>query len=205
MDRKIRRLILEKAAKTLVKTGGDRLTVRQLAADAKTSTQSIYTLFGGKEGIVVALFEEGWKRLIDELEQIPVTTEPLEDLLHIGYCYVRFARKNQHFYELMLGKGVAGVSVPDREVSHAEPWLKITRDAVQRAIDAKLLSGSPELIGRQLWIAAHGHVDLSNHGFLSPKEDESVVRQIAAGVFAAFAGPKHVYRLNQNNVKDLVR
>ena len=193
MHPETRELILEKAAEELVRSSGRRLTVRHLAAAAGTSTQAIYTLFGGKEGIVLQLYEEGWRRLILYLDALDPPPHPLKRLCMIGLCYLRFARANEHFYALMIGRAIGNVSVPEREIRHAEPWERVTRLAIEAAIDGGYLVGPPEPIGRMLWATAHGYIDLSVNHFLraAADDDTAFIEQVAAGVFAAFAGPNY--------------
>src|SRR5437899_9902296 len=59
----VRLALLDAAGELLLTEGADGITTRRLAAMAGTTTQAIYTEFGGKEGIARAMYREGFARL----------------------------------------------------------------------------------------------------------------------------------------------
>ena len=59
----VRLALLDAAGELLLTEGADGMTTRRLAAMAGTTTQAIYTEFGGKEGIARAMYREGFERL----------------------------------------------------------------------------------------------------------------------------------------------
>ena len=68
----LRVALLDAAGALLHAEGPQALTTRRLADAVGTSTQAIYTLFGGKEGIVRAMYREGFDRLEQCLNDVPV-------------------------------------------------------------------------------------------------------------------------------------
>src|SRR5689334_6011644 len=80
----VRVALLDAAGELLHREGPTALTTRRLAEAAGTTTQSIYTLFGGKEGIVRAMFREGYARLDTRLRRVRDTDDPLHDLFLQG-------------------------------------------------------------------------------------------------------------------------
>ena len=115
MSSDIKNTILEVAAEELMASGGKGGALRPVAQRSGTTTQAIYTQFGGKQGLVEALFNEGWSRLTKRLTSLEVQTNPLEYLMEIGLCYFRFAHENPNFYQLMVGRSVPNMSVPERQ------------------------------------------------------------------------------------------
>ena len=69
----LRVAMLDAAGALLHSEGPQALTTRRLADAVGTSTQAIYTLFGGKEGIVRAMYREGFDRLEQCLADVPST------------------------------------------------------------------------------------------------------------------------------------
>src|SRR4051812_15130775 len=59
----VRLALLDAAGELLLAEGAEGMTTRRLAAMAGTTTQAIYTEFGGKEGIARAMYREGFARL----------------------------------------------------------------------------------------------------------------------------------------------
>jgi AcrR family transcriptional regulator len=81
------------AAERLVHAEGlDALTVRRVATEVRTTTRAVYTLFGSKEGLVVALGQRAFRLLSDGLAQLPETNDPARDLIEAGVqIFRRFA------------------------------------------------------------------------------------------------------------------
>ncbi|GAA1708061.1 TetR/AcrR family transcriptional regulator [Nonomuraea bangladeshensis] len=67
----VRTAILDTATHLLVTEGPGALTVRRIAGEAGCSTKVIYTLFGGKDGLVEALWLEGFARFERRLRAAP--------------------------------------------------------------------------------------------------------------------------------------
>ncbi|MEO1610527.1 MAG: helix-turn-helix domain-containing protein [Pseudomonadota bacterium] len=189
MPSELRTTILNVAADALLESGSKGLTVRHLANEAETTTQAIYTLFGGKQGIVEALYEEGWQRLSNDLETIERDADPLEYLISIGLCYSHFAYENATFYQLIVGRSIGEFKVPNQKIKYVGPWQRFTSGAIIRAIDEGMLSGSIEEIGQLLWAICHGVIDLRLNGFLETGNQDDLLKKAALGIFNAYAGP----------------
>ena len=67
----VRLALLDAAGELLLTEGADGMTTRRLAAMAGTTTQAIYTEFGGKEGIARAMYREGFARSKPTCEPYP--------------------------------------------------------------------------------------------------------------------------------------
>jgi AcrR family transcriptional regulator len=81
------------AAERLVNADGlQALTVRGVATEVGTTTRAVYTLFGSKEGLVVALGQRAFEILGDGLARLPETDDPAGDLIEAGvHIFRRFA------------------------------------------------------------------------------------------------------------------
>ncbi|MEU0193944.1 TetR family transcriptional regulator [Streptomyces afghaniensis] len=55
-DESLRLRLLHRAAATVFDRGTAALSLRQLAADVKTSTTAVYSLFGSKAGLLDSLY-----------------------------------------------------------------------------------------------------------------------------------------------------
>src|SRR3954469_615601 len=83
----VRVALLDAAGELLHRDGPGALTTRRLTQEAGTTTQSIYTLFGGKEGGVRAMFREGYARLEPRVRRVRDPDEPLTDVHELGRAY----------------------------------------------------------------------------------------------------------------------
>jgi AcrR family transcriptional regulator len=82
-DRTARELLA--AAEALLATDGvEGLSVRKLAEAAGASPRAIYSLFGDRAGLVRALFHEAFVALRSDIEALPLTDDPLADLVAAG-------------------------------------------------------------------------------------------------------------------------
>lgn len=81
------------AAERIVEAEGlDALTVRRVAEAVGTTTRAVYTVYGSKEALLVALGIRAFELLRRELEKQPVTADPAADLVAAGVeVFRRFA------------------------------------------------------------------------------------------------------------------
>jgi AcrR family transcriptional regulator len=76
--------LLETAERIVESDGVDALTVRRVADGAGTTTRAVYSLFGSKDGLVVALGRRAFDLLRVEVEALPATADPAADLVEAG-------------------------------------------------------------------------------------------------------------------------
>jgi AcrR family transcriptional regulator len=175
----IRVALLDAAGELLSVEGPGALTTRRLAEAAGTTTQSIYTLFGGKEGIVRAMFREGYARLEARLRRVKDTADPLDDLLQQGRVYRAAALASPHYYDVMFGHPVPEFTPDDDDLAAALVTIAYLQRGVQRCIDAGLLTDGVDAghLTTWLWAAAHGVVSLELAGFIDvgPRRGASAI------------------------------
>jgi AcrR family transcriptional regulator len=168
-DDALRVRLLEQAVRTLSEDGPEGLRLRQLAADVGTSTTAVYSLFGGKPGLMAAVFDEAFARFGRRMAEIEYSGDPRADLLALGLAYRDSALAEPHFYQVMFGP-VGGVFEPGPE-SAERAWgtFRPLVDAVRRSIEAgRLRDVRPETIATSLWACVHGLVSLELRALLPP-------------------------------------
>ncbi len=157
--------LLDTAGTLLTAEGPDALSLRRLATEAGTSTSAVYALFGGKPGILRALFIEAFTRFAAHLDTVAPSTDPLADILALGRAYRASALADPHLYAVMFGSPVPGFEPAPEDYAHAEATFATLLDAVRRAIAAGLLvAADPALVATALWAGVHGLVSLELHG-----------------------------------------
>jgi AcrR family transcriptional regulator len=178
------RAVLDAAADVLSRRGPEGFSVRDVAKSAGASTMVIYTLFGGREGLLDALWRDGLERIADAFDRVP-DHGSLSGLARLARAYRRFAVANKQYY-FALSAGPR-LTLPVRQ-SRA---FQILVDAVRRGLDAGLLARNPpELVADALWGLVHGMVSLELGGhFSSPKvAEERLLRAGAALLSGLRAG-----------------
>jgi AcrR family transcriptional regulator len=95
------RVALLAAAETLVaREGVAALSVRSVAEAVGTSTRAVYTVFGSKEALVRGLAAQFFEALMDEIDAIPLTEDPIADLLAALRGFRVFALKHPDMFRL---------------------------------------------------------------------------------------------------------
>ena len=142
------------------------MTTRRLAAMAGTTTQAIYTEFGGKEGIARAMYREGFARLEARMRAVEETADPFFDLLQQGRAYREAALDSPHFYDVMFGHPIPQFT-PDADDLAAS---RIAHDLLARAIERVIATGAlvdgadADDVAQWLWAVVHGVVSLELTG-----------------------------------------
>jgi AcrR family transcriptional regulator len=183
-DEKLRARLLERAGVIVSDGGPDALSLRVLARDCETSTTAVYALFGGKNGLLTALFDEAFEQLGRRLDALPPGPDALDDLVHTALTYRASALADPHLFALMFfGPTLLSPEAARRTV--AGTALGPMRAAVERAVEAKALRSGTDtaLVSLTLWTTVHGWVTLQLRGFLPPSADdrcEDAVRAVLA-------------------------
>ncbi|WP_199439519.1 TetR/AcrR family transcriptional regulator [Umezawaea beigongshangensis] len=165
-DDALRARLLDRAGEILSTTGPDGLSLRALAADVRTSTTAVYSLFGGKPGLLRAVYDEAFRRFGERLSTAGTSDDPAEDLVRLGLRYRDSALADPQFYRVMFS-GASGVE-PGEESRRASartfsPALDIARRGVETGVFG---NDSPEQIALASWGIAHGLVALELRGDL---------------------------------------
>ncbi len=160
-DDDTRRELVDAAGELLRHGGAAAVTVRRLAGKVDASTTVVYSLFGSKDGIVAAMFRDGFANLDDHLTAaVSDDQDPLERVRALGLAYRDAARSRPHLYEVMFA-----CPFPDFEPSAADDefalgTLQTLRDAVTAAVADGHMVGDIEEITYGMWGMVHGLASL---------------------------------------------
>jgi TetR/AcrR family transcriptional regulator, fatty acid metabolism regulator protein len=98
-----RKLILDAALKTFVKRGYPDTRVSEIAAEATVAEGTLYNYFSSKEEILLALFDEKWGGIIDDIKKkISHLDDPNDKLKAIFSMVVTMFKKDRHLAEIFL-------------------------------------------------------------------------------------------------------
>lgn len=76
--------LLDAAERTIETDGLQALSVRGLSADVGTTARAVYSVFGSKDGLLGALGTRGFRMLGAAVKEVPVTDDPIADLVVAG-------------------------------------------------------------------------------------------------------------------------
>lgn len=169
-DDALRTTLIDAAGATITAEGYSALSLRRLAADAGTSTTAVYSLFGGKPGLLRELYREAFRRFAEHLNQVRPSDDPVDDIVRLGHAYRASALDDPHLYAVMFGPR-GPVQEPDEQVAaEAAETFNPLLDAVRRAVDSGAFRPlDPALIATALWAGVHGLVSLELGRFLPPQ------------------------------------
>ena len=98
-----RTVILDAALKTFVKRGYPETRVSEIAAEARVAEGTLYNYFQSKEDLLLALFDEKWGGIIDDIrKKISRLDDPNKKLKVMFSLVVRMFRKDRHLAEIFL-------------------------------------------------------------------------------------------------------
>jgi AcrR family transcriptional regulator len=152
----LRQELLAVTADLVDRDGPARVTLRDVAAAARTSTTAVYSLFGGKSQLLTAVVNDGFRSFHDS--QVAAAPGGLQGL---GAAYRVWALEHRALYRLMFGGALAAYvdCQPSPEV--AADAMEPLMDAVASAQSAGTLLQAPvEMVAVAIWAQVHGLVSL---------------------------------------------
>jgi len=173
--------ILDAAGRLLVEEGPQALSMRRVAGEVNASTQVLYTMFGGKDGLANELFLEGFARLGGSQESVPVGDDPLRYLLDLGDAYVENALANPNYYRVMFSDAIPYFRPSGETLAKTrrtfEPLVGAVSACARAGLFAPTVAEEPREAALSIWSAAHGVVSLHLAGHLP---DEGETRRVFA-------------------------
>jgi AcrR family transcriptional regulator len=152
----LRQELLAVTAELVDRDGPAKVTLRDVAAAARTSTTAVYSLFGGKSQLLTAVVDHGFQSFRDS--QVAAAPGGLQGL---GLAYRAWALEHRALYRLMFGGALAAYvdCQPSPEVSAGamDPLI----EAVASAQASGDLRAEPvEEVAFAIWGQVHGLVSL---------------------------------------------
>ncbi len=155
--------------------GAAELTVRRVAEVAGSSTMGIYTCFGGRAGMLDAVYSRGFDLLRATLFVAQAGSAPArsstERILALARAYREFALDNPPLYALMFERPLPDFDPPPQVRSTAlEMTFSLLVDEVGAAADRGVITApDPARAAYLLWTAIHGMVSIElTHAVRSP-------------------------------------
>jgi len=100
-DEETAEALLDAAELMIAADGPDALSLRRLSEQTQTSTRAVYSLFGSKDGLVLALAQRAFEMLDAGIHALPTTADPAADLVDAGVLVFRqFAIEHPSLFRL---------------------------------------------------------------------------------------------------------
>lgn len=129
--------LLDAAERILQADGPDALSLRRVAEEAGTTTRAVYSLFGSRDGLIVALAVRAFRMLGAGVSELPRTDDPTGDLVGAAITvFRRFALEHRGLFRIVFQRQGASPEVARRFVPSAREALGNLHDRVGRMLDA---------------------------------------------------------------------
>ncbi|WP_030603464.1 TetR/AcrR family transcriptional regulator [Streptomyces achromogenes] len=172
-DEAVKERLVECATEMLATRPQESVTVRAVAAAAEASTTAVYSLFGGKDGLIGAVRDRAVAGLFQHVSAVQTSADPLADLYALAVAYRRWGCGNSHLYTVLFG-GVQSFD-PSGEVGASDPVRPLLA-AIDRALTESVLAGDATAIALSIWATLHGLVTLELAGALDATTAEVAFR-----------------------------
>ncbi|WP_405614387.1 TetR/AcrR family transcriptional regulator [Streptomyces sp. NBC_00076] len=185
-DEAVKERLVACATEMLANGPRESVTVRAVAAAAGTSTTAVYSLFGGKDGLIAAVRDRAVSGLFEEVSAVPTSEDPLADLHALAVAYRRWGCGHSHLYTVLFG-GAQSFD-PSGAVGSRDP-IRPLIEAIDRAVAGSLLAGETTSIALSLWVTLHGLVTLELAGALDAPTAEAAFRSTIHAALRGWATP----------------
>lgn len=193
-DDTVKERLVECATELLATRPQESVTVRAVATAAGTSTAAVYSLFGGKDGLIEAVRDEAVTGLFQSLAAVPTSEAPLADIYALAAAYRRWGREHSHLYSVLFG-GVQSFK-PSGAVGTSDPVRPLIV-AIDRAVTESVLDGQATSIALSLWVTLHGLVTLELAGALDAPTAEAAFPSAIHATLRGWTTPSMFRSLRQ--------
>ena len=190
----LRSRLVEVALQMLEGSGPEVLQARKLTAEVGTSTQAVYTHFGGMPGLFEAIVAEGFARFARYVAAVPETDDAVADFFTKGWAYCEWALTHPQLYRLIFGLTGGGlrshaglemtVSGTLANVPEGRAALEVLVHSLARVTDSgRIRPEDPIVIAGQFLSATHGYVLLEiAHAFGEQGHGGQVIKPLAVNL-----------------------
>lgn len=181
--------LLRAAESILERDGVEALSLRRLADDAETTTRAVYSLFGGKDGLTVALARRAFEILAALLDELPATADPAADLVEAGVrVFRRFVSEHPSLFRLAVQQTLAPSELTRQARPTANASFEQLKARVARLDDAGLLGGrTVPAAAAQFHALCEGLAAIELRGMLNNHDAEQTWREALSALVDGFA------------------
>jgi AcrR family transcriptional regulator len=155
--------ILDAASDLFLEGGSAALSVRAIANSAGVSTMGVYTHFNGKEGILDALYIEGFDNVFAAIELPETRLGTRSAVKRTVKNYLSVAENFESHYRLIFGERDADYRPsPEAYEAGARAFHRLT-DLVAGLLSPRAPRARQQRAALQLWALVHGLISLRHH------------------------------------------
>jgi len=163
--------VIAAALALIDRDGAEGFTVRALAREAGVAPMSIYNHFGDKNGVLDALWMQGYE-ILATLSSTS-SSDPHDNLIAGARAYREFALTHQAHYTVMFIHRFVGYEPSAEAVYTAAKGFEVLSSQVEACQRAGYFVGRHYVdVAQQMWAAVHGYVttEILGLNFASDRE-----------------------------------
>jgi AcrR family transcriptional regulator len=188
-DERTAEALLDAAERIVEVAGLEALSVRGVADEVGTTTRAVYSLFGSKEGLVVALGIRAFEMLGAGIDALPTTADPAADIVEAGVAvFRRFAIGHPSLFR--IGVQLSSPQLRDRFSAAAAKAFAGLEVRMTRVNDAGLLG--PRNVrdaACEFHALCEGLAAVELRSQMTPGQEERIWRDALTALVAGFAEP----------------
>jgi AcrR family transcriptional regulator len=183
----MRAALLARAGQLLQEEGAAALSLRRLAGDVGTTTRAVYSVFGGKDGLLSAMYHKMGDTLTRLHDAVPEQEDPTEELRLLCLAYRESVRRHPTLYPLLFGR-VPGFSPKAEDEELARRGFVRVLDVLGRGSERGHFQGrTARDMGHELWALVHGLAILELRGKLGkPRRAVRLWEDATSNLIAGF-------------------
>lgn len=189
---RLRAAVVAAADRLLATEGAPAVTMRRVADLVGATTGVLYSQFGGKHGVIEAVYRQGFADLAAAFGSVGTDGDPVAVIAALTGRYVDFARTHPWRYRVMFSEAVPGFTASEAARAEALTVLAPLVAAIDRARAAGLVAvADPAAAAQALWAAVHGPLALELAGFFPPEAGDALTAEVLATTLRGWgAGPR---------------
>lgn len=155
--------ILNAASELFLEGGVAALSVRAISKRAGLSTIGIYSHFQGKQGILDALYIEGFNLVNEAMDVVVDDKATKEQVLESCLGYLKVGETHEAHYRLIFGESDAGYQPSVEAIAARDGAFARLVSVVGSYLQDAASSAQRQQIALDVWAIVHGYVSISHH------------------------------------------
>lgn len=162
-DDDLRQRLINRAAEAIALHGPGGLALRPVASAEGTSTTAVYSMFGGRAGLIAAVGQAASDGFVAAQRAVLTTDDPYEDLFNLGRAYRAWAIANPALYQVLMSPRDPTLAKdgPMPQSAAASPLFDVVLRLIVSGIFPDVF---PPRIAATIWASVHGFVMLELSG-----------------------------------------
>jgi AcrR family transcriptional regulator len=181
--------LLTAALEILSESGPEGFTVRAIARRAGVAPMAIYSHFGDKNGLLEAIWIEGFTKLRETLEASPINVE--NKLLKSAQAYRHFALNHPTHYTVMFMHRFVGFTPSMTASTVAFNSFDVLVEQIRSVQKSGMFANySPGDAAQMMWSTCHGFVSLEIMGMNFSFDHDATFLDFVRGIEEGIATPR---------------